>query len=131
MVIDTVAANNSVRGLAAGDTGVTIVWGIASRPYPVQQTTTANTVGGVGFGASAPPPGPIDTLRFGYISVQMNALAGPVTKGGAVFVWVAATTTGHVQGQFESAGHGWQHCHAGRESLHLQRASRTPTVSPN
>lgn len=98
-VVDT--ATNTVRQMAAGDTGVTRLYGITPRPYPTQQTS-----GGMGssFGVAAPPAtGPIDVLREGAILVKV---VGTPTKDGVVHIWVAATAGNNVQGSFQAAATG-------------------------
>lgn len=105
-LIDT---GGGVRAMAAGDTAVTNVWGFAVRPYPIGQQSTSN-YGAVGFGAATPPTTqPIDMMRQGYMMVQCNAGAAPV-KGGAVFIWVAATAGNNIQGQFQSVASGGNTC---------------------
>ena len=95
-------ASNSYRGFIAGDTGVTKLAGVLVRPYPIQQTT-----GGMAsaIGAAVPPTtGVVDVLEDGYIMVRCNNFATlQPTKGGAVFVRVAATAGALVQGGFHSA----------------------------
>lgn len=93
-------AANSVRGLINTDTAGQALYGVATRPFPTQQSTDT-----VGFGTAtigglqAPPAGEIDVIREGYVMVPVN---GAVTKGGAVFVWSAASAAPHVQGGFEA-----------------------------
>lgn len=89
-----------VRPFASGDTAVTIANGVTVRPYPFQQPSTTN-YGSIGFGSGTPPTsGVMDILRQGYISAQV---VGSPVKGGAVYVWCAASTGSHVQGGFEAA----------------------------
>lgn len=91
------AANpNMVRQMAPGDNGLTKIYGITVRPYPVQQTT-----GGMnsGFGVGAPAlDQPLDVLTSGYIMVPVF---GAATKGAPVYVRVAASIDGRPQGGFE------------------------------
>lgn len=106
------ATGAGVRPLVAGDQALTDIYGITVRPYPVQQQQTTN-FGSASFGGEAPPlTGVIDVLRAGYIMVQLqNAAASPSIKGGAVFIWTAASAGAHVQGGFEAtnpAGNGMQ-----------------------
>lgn len=99
-----VAASNGVRPFGAADGAITDAYGVSVRPFPYQQATTANNYGAVAYGASALASlQPIDILRAGYIMVPVN---GAVTKGAAVFVWVAASAGAHVQGGFEAAAAG-------------------------
>lgn len=103
----TDATTNGVRPFAAGDTAVTVIWGITVRPYPNQQQSTTN-YGSVGFGAGTPPTsGAIDILRAGYImGTTLPAGSAAVTKGSAVYVWCAANSGAHIQGGFETASSG-------------------------
>lgn len=97
-------ATNDVRGMAAGDTAVTTIWGVLARPFPFQQTSGGmNAV----IGAAAPPATGIqDFLREGYVMVKVPAGSAATTKKGAVFVWVAADSGAHIQGGFETAASG-------------------------
>ena len=105
VVIDQ--ASNGVRPFAAGDTAITAPWGVTVRPYPIQQPQTNQDYGAIGFGSAAPPTsGAIDILRMGYIMTVLPAGSAAVKKGGAVFVWCAATSGAHIQGGFESAASG-------------------------
>jgi hypothetical protein len=99
-------AANSVRTVAAGDAALTSIYGVAVRPYPLQQSTTALAYGAVGFATSTTPPAvaagqPIDVLRQGYILVPLYG-GTAATKGAPVFVWYGATGGGHVLGGFEA-----------------------------
>lgn len=97
-------SGNSVRQMASGDTSVTSLYGISVRPFPTQQSTTSTAYAGVGLGATVPPAaGAIDILRAGYIMVN---IVGTPVKGGAAFVWVAASSGSHLQGGFEAAATG-------------------------
>lgn len=100
VVINTSA--NSYREVLVSDTAVTTIAGVLVRPYPTQQTT-----GGMSssLGAATPPvSGVVDVINDGFVMVRCNnfAAAQP-TKGGAVHIWIAASTGAHVQGGFESA----------------------------
>lgn len=99
-VIDT--ATNSYRGLVPADTALTKVDGILVRPYPTQQMTGGPAAA---IGTAAPNNSqPNDYLNEGFIIARCNNFAAQQpTKGGAVYVWVAASTGAHVQGGFESA----------------------------
>lgn len=103
-VVSTLDATNSVRLVQAGDNGLDAIYGVSVRPYPFQQQNSAApaSYGGVGFGGGVPATvQPVDILRSGYILVPIVG-AAPV-KGGRVWVWVAASGGGHVQGGFETA----------------------------
>jgi len=98
------ASGNTVRQMAAGDTALTDIWGVLVRAFPTQQVTATLAYGQVAYGAVAPGTvQPVDVLRSGYILVPVN---GAVVKGGAVYIWVAASAGAHVQGGFESAATG-------------------------
>lgn len=97
-------ADNGVRMVQAGDSALTSIYGITVRPFPFQQPTTTGYSGAVGFGQGAPAPQqPVDVCRRGYILGYIN---GVPVKGGAVFVWVAASAGAHLQGGFEAAATG-------------------------
>lgn len=99
-------ASNGYRGFIAGDTTTpAAIAGIAVRPYPTQQTTGGMSAS---LGAAVPPAGAVgDVLREGYIIVRSNDFAAnPPTKGGAVYVWFAASSGVHVQGGFETVATG-------------------------
>ena len=98
------ATTQGVRPFAAGDQSNTVAagYGLTVRPYPYQQAASTN-YGAVAIGAGAPPlTGVVDVLRSGYIMAQLPAGGAPV-KGGAVYVWSAASTGAHVQGSVEAA----------------------------
>lgn len=102
-VID--GATSSYRGLSAGDTALTSIDGVLARPYPTQQMTggMSSSIGA----AAAPTSGVADFLEDGFIIAQCNNFAAqPPQKGGAVYVWIAASTGNHVQGGFEAAAGG-------------------------
>jgi len=102
VLINTAA--NSYRGIIATDTGITAINGIAARPYPIQPQTAPGVYGAVAFGGLIlPPPGEIAIVRQGYVMVPV---VGTPTKGGAVFVWVAATAGANVQGGFQATSSG-------------------------
>lgn len=103
-LIDT--ATNSYRGFLVGDAAVTKVDGIMVRPYPTQQMTGGPTAT---IGAAAGPGGnrAESFLNEGFIIARCNNFAAQQpTKGGAVYIWVAASSGAHVQGGFESAASG-------------------------
>jgi hypothetical protein len=100
------SAANSVRGFLAGDTAVTRIDGILVRPFPVQQSTGGMAAS---IGAATPPAGPavVDVLRAGFGMVKCNNFAVNASqKGGAVYVWIAATSGNNVQGGFVAASSG-------------------------
>ncbi|MNU33601.1 hypothetical protein D3C71_221640 [compost metagenome] len=104
VLIDT--ATNSYRGFLAADTAVTKIAGVLVRPYPTQQMTGGPNAA---IGAAVPPDGPavIDVINEGFVIARCNNFAAQQpTKGGAVFVWVTASTGAHVQGGFESVANG-------------------------
>lgn len=103
-LIDT--TQNAYRGLLASDTAVTKIDGILVRPYPTQQATGGMSAA---IGTAAPPDGPgvIDVINEGFVMVRCNNFAAQQpTKGGAVFIWVTASSGAHVQGGFESVANG-------------------------
>lgn len=102
VVVD--ATTQGVRPLVAGDAGLTDIWGVVVRAFPYQQATATGQYGAIALGTSAPAGlQPIDILTAGYIMVSV---VGQTLKGGAVFIWVAASAGAHVQGGFESAASG-------------------------
>jgi hypothetical protein len=105
LIID--ATSQGVRPFTVGDTGVTAAYGFAVRPYPIQQQSATN-YGSIAFGAAVPPASqPMDVLKSGYILATLNNFAvNNSTKDGAVYVWCAATSGQHVQGQLEAVATG-------------------------
>lgn len=92
------AGTNTVRPVAAGDNGLTSIYGVTVRPFPAQQQSGGMTSA---FGNSAPPTtGVIDVLRWGYVMVQLN---GQPNKGNALYVWAAAASGGDSPGQFTTS----------------------------
>lgn len=97
--------SNTVRQLAAGDTALTDIYGVAVRAYPFQVAAASN-YGSQAFGAAALVANQmIDVLELGYILVQVPA-GSTATKGAAVYLWCAASTGAHVQGAFEVGASG-------------------------
>lgn len=90
-----------VRAVQAGDT---TIYGFAVRPYPIQAGASYGAWGGQPLGQPIAPPqeGVIDVLRRGYINVLLGGSTA-AKKGGEVYVWVAASSGAHVQGQVEAA----------------------------
>jgi len=98
-------AANTVRGIESTDTAITEIYGVSVRPYPFQVAAASN-YGAQSFGTGSFAGGQLlDVLRRGYIMVQIPATQA-VTKGGAVFLWVAASSGAHIQGSFENAATG-------------------------
>ncbi len=96
------ATTQGVRPYVAGDQSNTVAsgYGMTVRPYPFQQTSGGMSAA---FGAATPPvTGIMDVLRSGYIMINLPAGGAPV-KGGAVYIWAAASTGAHVQGTIEAA----------------------------
>lgn len=93
VVIDATSGNiGNARAVTAGDTAA---YGLLVRPYPAFSSQDA-------LGTSTPPKeGPVDVLRFGYMTVKLAGSTAAV-KGGVVYVWAAASSGSHVQGGFES-----------------------------
>lgn len=101
------ASGNGVRPLGVADTAPNpLLLGVVVRPFPVQQQAATN-YGASPIGVVAPPTsGEIDILKSGFIMIGLNPGAGAVVNGGAVYVWIAATSGGHVQGGYESQATG-------------------------
>jgi hypothetical protein len=102
------AAPNGVRSLInSTDSGITAIYGIAVRPFPLQQQATTNYGSiSLGPGTQTPPTsGEIDILKNGYILVQLNGVASAY-KGSPVTVYVATSTGSHVLGGFEATSAG-------------------------
>lgn len=98
------AATNTVRPITAADQALTEIWGVAVRPYPIQQATTTQNYGAAPYGgAGVPVQQPIDILRGGYVFVTV---VGAPAKGGAVHIWAAASGGGHTLGGFETNASG-------------------------
>jgi hypothetical protein len=99
-----ITGGSGVRPLTAADTTGSI-YGWLVREYP-NQAMPPNTYGAaqaLGVGAVPNTQGPLSVMRRGFMTVNVNAGSmGSAVKGGQVFVWTAATTTGHVQGNVEA-----------------------------
>jgi hypothetical protein len=112
VVVDAADPNRGLRPLASGDSALTAIYGITVRPFPLQIASSVQQFGGAQFDSSAssvpPTSGVIDVLRSGYIMVKLDAagIAAQPVKGGAAFIWVAATAGNHTQNQFESTATG-------------------------
>lgn len=99
VIIDT--ATNSYRGVTTADTSTFACDGFCARPFPTQQTTGGMTSAVVGAAGVPSTTQPVDILSDGFIMATCNV--GTPTKGGAVYVFTAASTGSHVQGGLESA----------------------------
>lgn len=96
---------SNVRRVATGDGSATPgkLYGVAARPYPIQQTT-----GGMASSFGVAPVSsnqPLDVVRQGFVIVKLPAGA-VVKKGDPVQVWAAASAGANVQGQFVAAASG-------------------------
>jgi hypothetical protein len=96
---------STVRGMLAGDTAVTSIFGITVGNFPFQQQSTNNygsaTIGGL---IACPTSGVLDVMKSGAMMVYCNSAQAPtanLTSG--VYVWIAATSGTHIQGGFETA----------------------------
>lgn len=93
---------SNVRRVAAADGSATagVLYGIAARPYPIQQSSGGLTAS---FGVAPVLTGqPLDVVRQGFVIVKLPAGA-TVKKGDPVQVWAAASSGSNVQGQFVAA----------------------------
>lgn len=110
MVVDAADPNRGLRPLVAADNALTTIYGISIRPFPFQVSSIVGSLAQSNLDVAGPnvPPssGPIDILRSGYIMVKLNSASAQPVKGGAVFIWVAATSGNHIQGGFEAAANG-------------------------
>lgn len=106
VIID--ATSHNPRRFDTGDTAVVLAYGCVVRPYPTQQPQANTDFAPATLGAGGPSSkAVIDLLRSGYIMVKLgNGLITGAVKGGAVFVWCAASSGNHIQGQFEVAASG-------------------------
>lgn len=98
------ATTQGVRPFAAGDQSNTTPagYGVTVRPFPFQQSSGSD-YGAAAIGSATPnTTGPISVLRSGYIMVKIPAGVS-VVKGGAVYVWAAASTGVHTIGGVEGA----------------------------
>ncbi|MBJ9669047.1 hypothetical protein I5693_15985 [Burkholderia cenocepacia] len=83
----------------AADTAA-LVYGVNLRPYPIQGNGTDP------LGISTPPAsGVTDVLKRGYVNVALGGTT-PATKGGTVYLRVAAAAAGKPLGGFEAAADG-------------------------
>ena len=102
VVINT--ADNTGRFVNNTDAAAAIV-GILVRPFPTQQRTGGDAGSTLGT-PGVPQAGAQDMLTSGTILVQLNTGVVAPTKGGTVFIWIAATSGNHVQGGFETQANG-------------------------
>lgn len=90
-----IGAGNAVRRVLDTDDAATKIYGVAVRPYPLQQQSGGMSAA---LGAATPPTsGVIDVLRLGYVMVPMHGTPG---KGDDLYVWSDASAGGEVLGQF-------------------------------
>ncbi|HDV6327453.1 TPA: hypothetical protein RJR39_003546 [Burkholderia cenocepacia] len=83
----------------AADTAA-LVYGVNLRPYPIQGNGTDP------LGTSTPPTsGVTDVLKRGYVNVALGGTTA-ATKGGTVYLRVAAAAAGKPLGGFEAAADG-------------------------
>lgn len=98
-------ASNTVRSMLATDAGASSIAGIAVANFPFQPSSATN------YGAQSltaltacPTTGIVDIQRSGFMSVYCNSATAPsATKVSPVCVWVATSTSTHIQGGFEIA----------------------------
>lgn len=102
------STTGTVRAVTVGDSSIA---GITVRPFPVQAGSATN-YGQTAYGVGSPVAGtPVDVLKYGYGIVKVNSNASGIVKGSPVYVWSAASSGSHVQGQFEGtnpSGSGFQ-----------------------
>ena len=100
-------SSGKCRTLISSDTALTAIAGIVVRQFPTQQATASSNWGeadlSTAYNTVLSPANALDVLKSGYIMVPV---VGTPVKGGAVYVWVAASTGNHVQGGFEAAATG-------------------------
>jgi len=108
VVADTIGATNTIRPIVAADQAITTIYGVTTRPFPQQQSTSSVAYAASPFGAGTPPGAGevIDVVRAGYIMVQLNTGEPSPTKGAPVYVCAEATNGNHVQGGFEVTARG-------------------------
>lgn len=94
LVVDATSGNvGNMRAISSSDT---TIYGLLARPYPTGGSQDP-------LGVSTPPTsGACDVLVRGYMTVLL-AGSTAATKGGALYVWTAASSGAHVQGGFEAA----------------------------
>ena len=93
------ATTGNFRVVAAGDTFAANFYGFLARPFPTGNSQDA-------LGTSTPPASGIcDVMRRGYMTVLLGGSTAAV-KGGQVYIWTAASSGAHVQGQVEASDPG-------------------------
>jgi hypothetical protein len=98
VVIDNTAGNiGNVRTMVGSDTAP---YGILMRPYPTGFAAQSSPLGTAGV---PPSSGACDVLIRGYMSVLLSNPTTAAVKGGAVYIWTAASTGAHIQGGWEAA----------------------------
>lgn len=99
------ASNNSIKGFVVADTTTPVVCaGFCVRPYPSQQQAQSDFNTAIGV-ATPPTAGVVDILKDGFVMAKIPAGVS-VTKGGAVYVWFAATSGNNIQGSLVGAATG-------------------------
>lgn len=98
-------AAQTMRAVASGDavtngTDPVHIAGIAVRAFPIQSATPPGNYGAETIGGGSLPSGIVDRLQSGFI---MGIVNGTPDLGDPVYVWAAASTGNHVQGQFEAS----------------------------
>ena len=98
-----VSSTNGVRQVLTSDGTSTIIYGVMVRPFPINQPTTSNNFGAVGFGPGAvpAPPAIVDVLVSGGIMVLLSGSAA-ATMGAPVYVWYGAASGTHIVGGWEA-----------------------------
>lgn len=98
------AGKNGVRTAQPGDAAANY-FGIAVRPFPIQQGQASSDFAPAAFGVAGPfVSQAVDVLKSGFIMVQVNS--GAPGLGDPVYVWAAATASPHVQGGIEATNPG-------------------------
>lgn len=94
-------STNTARSVAAGDSALTAIFGVAVGNFPFQGTNYSAE----GLAPLTPAPsGVLDVLKTGFITVYCNSAQAPsASMTSPVYVWVAASSGTHVQGGFETA----------------------------
>jgi hypothetical protein len=104
VVIDP--TTQGVRPLVAADSGLSDVYGVTVRPFPISQTSGTLPLSATIGAATPPAAGLMDVLTFGYIMVPFNANGAAPVKGGPAYIWVAATAGVETQGLWTTSNFG-------------------------